>query len=70
MILLLICRAPLDLQDMMVHRKENLRILQENIALITEINTLRREMKAVKDQQRKQASQSVGIPRLFLFHRA
>ena len=28
------------------------------------------KMKAFKDQQRKQASQSVGIPRLFLFHRA
>jgi WD40 repeat protein len=39
-------------KDMKVHKKDNQRIMQENIALIKEINELRREMKHAKDKQR------------------
>ena len=37
---------------MRVHKKDNQRIMQENIALIKEINELRREIKNMKDRQR------------------
>jgi len=39
-------------KDMRVHKKDNQRIMQENIALIKEINELRREIKNMKDRQR------------------
>jgi WD40 repeat protein len=39
-------------KDMVVHKKDNQRIMYENIVLIKEINDLRREMRSSKDQQR------------------
>jgi hypothetical protein len=39
-------------KDMRVHKKDNMRIMQENTALITEINQLRREIKTMRDSQR------------------
>lgn len=35
-------------KDMQLHRTDNLRIMQENVALIKEINELRREIKMLK----------------------
>ena len=37
------------------HRAENLRIMQENVVLIKEINELRRELKLLKQDQRSKA---------------
>jgi hypothetical protein len=39
-------------KDMHVHKKENVRIMQENIALISEINELRREIQILRTTQR------------------
>ncbi len=36
-------------KDAKVHKKDNLRIVQENVALISEINELRKEVKAMHD---------------------
>ena len=36
-------------KDMRVHKKDNLRIMQENITLIAEINELRRDIRYAKD---------------------
>lgn len=36
-------------KDMQLHRTDNLRIMQENVALIKEINELRREIKTLKN---------------------
>ena len=38
------------IKDNQVHKKENIRILQENVALIKEINELRKELKYAQDQ--------------------
>eukprot|EP00742_Colponemidia_sp_Colp-10_P003011 GILJ01003213.1.p1 GENE.GILJ01003213.1~~GILJ01003213.1.p1 ORF type:complete len:1307 (+),score=279.75 GILJ01003213.1:41-3922(+) len=40
-------------KDSEVHRQDNMRIMQENVALIKEINDLRREIKTIKQQQRQ-----------------
>jgi cilia- and flagella-associated protein 57 len=42
-------KSKLD-KDMQLHRTDNLRIMQENVALIKEINELRREIKMLKSQ--------------------
>lgn len=41
-------------KDAKVHKKENIRIVQENVALIREINELRKEIKYIKDTQLKE----------------
>merc|ERR1711974_218817 len=40
-------------KDSELHRADNIRILQENVSLIREINELRREIKTLKQQQQK-----------------
>ena len=50
-------------KDMELHRTDNMRIMQENVSLIKEINELRREIKSVRLAQRAaglEAAQSVG----------
>lgn len=37
-------------KDMQLHRTDNLRIMQENVALIKEINELRREIRQLKNK--------------------
>jgi len=44
-------------KDMRVHKKDKARILQENIALIQEINQLRREIRSTQDQQQARQQQ-------------
>lgn len=39
-------------KDMEMHRADNMRIMQENVSLIKEINELRREIKTLKQSQR------------------
>jgi chromosome segregation ATPase len=39
-------------KDMVVHKKENMRITKENIALIREINQLRREISVLRNSQK------------------
>eukprot|EP00951_Prasinocladus_malaysianus_P048765 scaffold662198_cov50-Prasinocladus_malaysianus.AAC.1 len=43
-------------KDMDLHRTDNMRIMQENVALIKEINELRREIKALKAASAKDTS--------------
>eukprot|EP00744_Colponema_vietnamica_P001225 GILI01002055.1.p1 GENE.GILI01002055.1~~GILI01002055.1.p1 ORF type:complete len:1251 (-),score=376.19 GILI01002055.1:222-3974(-) len=40
-------------KDSQVHQQDNMRIMQENVALIKEINDLRREIKQIKQLQRQ-----------------
>eukprot|EP00002_Diphylleia_rotans_P000168 TRINITY_DN1008_c0_g1_i6.p1 TRINITY_DN1008_c0_g1~~TRINITY_DN1008_c0_g1_i6.p1 ORF type:complete len:244 (-),score=74.30 TRINITY_DN1008_c0_g1_i6:414-1145(-) len=40
-------------KDSEIHRADNVRIMQENVELITEINALRRELKAIKQVTKK-----------------
>jgi cilia- and flagella-associated protein 57 len=48
-------------KDMQLHRTDNLRIMQENVALIKEINELRREIKMLKSAaQRFSGSAGTG----------
>lgn len=44
-------------KDMQLHRTDNLRIMQENVALIKEINELRREIKILKSSGSRQVAQ-------------
>lgn len=45
-------------KDMQLHRTDNLRIMQENVALIKEINELRREIKMLKAAAQRASSSS------------
>eukprot|EP00966_Prymnesium_polylepis_P291319 6728865-Prymnesium_polylepis.1 len=40
---------------MELHRNDNMRMMQENVSLVKEINELRREIKQMKMSQRAQA---------------
>merc|ERR1712139_150257 len=42
------------LKDSEVHRTDNMRVLQENVALIREINELRREINYLKHEKQQQ----------------
>jgi chromosome segregation ATPase len=44
-------------KDMHVHKKENMRIMQENIALIKEINQLRREIQTMRTSLKQKEAQ-------------
>merc|ERR1740115_50884 len=46
-------------KDMKVHKKDHQRIMQENIALIKEINVLRREIKHTKTKQKLREEKTV-----------
>ena len=39
-------------KDQQLHRSDNVRIMQENVALIKEINQLRRDINVVKQKER------------------
>lgn len=47
-------------KDMKVHKKDHQRIMQENIALIKEINVLRREIKHTKTKQKLREEKNVS----------
>eukprot|EP00217_Crustomastix_stigmatica_P010708 CAMPEP_0183813298 /NCGR_PEP_ID=MMETSP0803_2-20130417/52843_1 /TAXON_ID=195967 /ORGANISM="Crustomastix stigmata, Strain CCMP3273" /LENGTH=1181 /DNA_ID=CAMNT_0026058151 /DNA_START=28 /DNA_END=3573 /DNA_ORIENTATION=- len=47
-------------KDVELHRTDNMRIMQENVTLIKEINELRRELKALKQAQRVNADSKGG----------
>ena len=49
-------------KDSSLHRNDNMRIMQENVSLIKEINVLRREIKALKS---KGAPMSLGVSQAF-----
>jgi len=50
-------------KDMELHRTDNMRIMQENVGLIKEINELRRELKAMKQAQRAKDLEATSNPR-------
>jgi cilia- and flagella-associated protein 57 len=43
-------------KDSELHRHENIKVMQENMALISEINNLRRELKLLKQAQKEKVS--------------
>merc|ERR1712151_195096 len=47
-------------KDSQAHRIDNMRIMQENVTLITEINHLRREINALKHERTAQELQAMG----------
>jgi cilia- and flagella-associated protein 57 len=47
-------------KDAQLHRADNLRIMQENVALIKEINELRREIKLLKSTAARQGGMNRG----------
>merc|ERR1712185_81066 len=47
-------------KDSEVHRIDNMRIMQENVSLIGEINDLRREINFLKHERSAQEAQSSG----------
>mmetsp|Transcript_31019 Transcript_31019/g.42984 ORF Transcript_31019/g.42984 Transcript_31019/m.42984 type:complete len:1197 (+) Transcript_31019:119-3709(+) len=50
-------------KDMEMHRQDNMRIMQENVSLIKEINELRREMKQSKQTQRSREMDFSSAPK-------
>merc|ERR1719410_2686095 len=47
-------------KDSQAHRIDNMRIMQENVTLITEINHLRREINALRHDRTQQETQALG----------
>merc|ERR1719410_923241 len=47
-------------KDSQAHRIDNMRIMQENVTLITEINHLRRELNAMRYERSAQETQALG----------
>merc|ERR1719410_2527474 len=47
-------------KDSQAHRIDNMRIMQENVTLITEINHLRREINALRHERTAQELQAMG----------
>lgn len=41
-----------QVKDQFIHRLDNVRIMQENVVLITEINHLRRDVNSIKQKER------------------
>ena len=47
-------------KDMELHRSDNMRIMQENVSLIKEINELRREVKVLRSSNVKRGNEDGG----------